>query len=197
MEAKPDYFENLNLTDVITPVTVDRLIQLLKESKYDANEIEFLEKGFKEGFNIEYYGPKIRQSTAENIPFKEGVGDKVDMWNKIMKEVRHKRVAGPFDIPFDNYIQSPIGLVPKAGNQTCLIFHLSYDCQRDGQKSLNFRTPKDKCSVHYHDLDYTIHAYLRVCKQAEGYVAELHNNNSRNVLEWRWKDRFQYHIRKK
>ena len=36
-----------------------------------------------------------------------------------MKEVELKRVAGPFtDIPFDNFIQSPIGLVPKQSAPT-------------------------------------------------------------------------------
>ena len=36
-----------------------------------------------------------------------------------MKEVKLGRVAGPFlKVPFDNYIQSPIGLVPKAGGGT-------------------------------------------------------------------------------
>ena len=35
-----------------------------------------------------------------------------------MKEVKAKRFAGPFkNIPFENYIQSPIGLVPKSGNR--------------------------------------------------------------------------------
>ena len=33
-----------------------------------------------------------------------------------MKEVQANRVASPYkSIPFDNFIQSPIGLVPKVG----------------------------------------------------------------------------------
>ena len=83
-----------------------------------------------------------------------------------MKEVKQKRVAGPFDcVPFSNYIQSPIGLVPKAGgdgHETRLIFHLSYDCRKDGNKSVNFHTPKEKCSVKYRDLDFAIATYLRI-----------------------------------
>ena len=63
-----------------------------------------------------------------------GVGNETEMWNKIMKDVSAKRVAGPFDkIPFTNFIQSPIGLVPKAGNKTRLIFHLSFNFEdKDG-----------------------------------------------------------------
>ena len=47
-----------------------------------------------------------------------------------MKEVQVGRFAGPSDLdnlPFDSFIQSPVGLVPKAGNKTRLIFHLSFD----------------------------------------------------------------------
>ena len=57
------------------------------------------------GFDIGYAGPKIRQSTARNLPLT--VGDPVDLWNNLIKEVESKRVAGPFDkSPFENYIQS-------------------------------------------------------------------------------------------
>ena len=84
-----------------------------------------------------------------------------------MKEVGHSRYAGPFrfeDIPFQNFIQSPIGLVPKAGNQTRLIFHLSYDF-KNGNSSLNYHTPKELCSVKYKDLDYALDLCLRLLKK--------------------------------
>ena len=52
----------------------------------------------------------------------------MDLWNKIMKEVRVGRVAGPYEtIPFENYIQSPVGLVSKSGGKTRMIFHLSFN----------------------------------------------------------------------
>ena len=96
---------------------------MLKHTSYDPDEIKFLEEGFTQGFDIGYEGPQQRTSFSENIPL--SVGTEIDLWNKLMKEVRLKRVAGPFEkVPFDNFIQSPIGLVPKAGNQTRLIFHL-------------------------------------------------------------------------
>ena len=72
-----------------------------------------------------------------------------------MKEVKFGRVAGPFKfILYQNFIQSPVGLVPKANNQTRLIFHLSYDFgQAESEKSLNYHTPDDMCTVKYKDLD--------------------------------------------
>ena len=80
--------------------------------------------GFTNGFDIGYRGPLIRQSKSQNIPFT--VGNKVILWNKIMKEVKAGGYAGPFEeIPFENFIQSPVGLVPKKGDKTRLIFHLS------------------------------------------------------------------------
>ena len=73
-----------------------------------------------------------------------------------MKEVKLHRFAGPFnEIPFQNYIQSPVGLVPKAGNQTRLIFHLFYTF-KNGNKSVNEWIPKELCLVKYRDLDHAV-----------------------------------------
>ena len=49
-----------------------------------------------------------------------------EMWSKVMKEVKGGLYADPFEKPpFDNFIQSPIGLVPKDhGTKTRVIFHL-------------------------------------------------------------------------
>ena len=109
---------------------------------------------------------------SRNIPFM--VGDKRDMWNKIMLKVKLGRLAGPYlKIPFEHFVQSPIGLVEKSGNKTRLIFHLSFDftlsqniscacCTGEGlpddsrHKSVNFWIPKEKCSVKYRDLDHVV-----------------------------------------
>ena len=117
------------------PVNVKVLEQLLVESNYDKDETNFLVQGFTNGFHIGYEGPQRRADQASNIPFRQ-VGDKWDLWSKVMKEVHLKRFAGPFEeVPFRHYMQSPIGLVPKAGNQTRLIFHLSYDFNSGGHVS--------------------------------------------------------------
>ena len=110
----PEYEFNGDLDTIVTPIKVHRLAALLEESQYNREEIDFLCNGFKNGFDIGYEGPTQCQSTAENIPLT--VGSKTQLWNKLMKEVRLKHVAGPFEtIPFKNFIQSPIGLVPKSG----------------------------------------------------------------------------------
>ena len=134
---------------------------------YDPGEIEFLKQGFLNGFDIGYQGPFIRKSESHNLPF--SIGNSTILWNKLMKEVQLKRVASPFEqVPFDNYIQSPIGLVPKAGsNQTRLIFHLSYQFRSEPKGSLNSCTPKHLCTVIYRDLDYAIKSYLDAVDRAE------------------------------
>ena len=82
-----------------------------------------------------------------------------------MKEVKLGRYAGPFKDkpPFENFIQSPIGLVPKAGGKTRLIFHLSYQF-RNGNESVNYWIPKDLCSVKYKDLDHVIVNCLKLLR---------------------------------
>ena len=158
---------NLDLESLVTPLNVELFARLLRETKYDGQESLFLVDGFTNGFDIGYEGPEIRQSRSNNIPFTPGIGNKFEMWSKIMKEVKAGRVAGPFDeIPFQNFIQSPIGLVPKAGNKTRLIFHLSYNFDKPGD-SLNGCMLKEKCSVKYNDLDMPVKYCLLLSERAE------------------------------
>ena len=116
---------------MVTPVNIEELAKLLKLLKYPGDKSSFLVDGFTNGFDIGYEGPQVRQSVSENIPF-QGVGNAAVLCDKLIKEVRLKRVAGPFnETPFENYMQSPIG-------------------------SLNANTPKHKFSVKYNDLDVAV-----------------------------------------
>ena len=164
------YYYNVDLENIVTPVDANHLEELLVQTKYDPEETHFLIDGFHFGFNLEYQGPTERSSTAKNLPFT--VGNSTVLWNKLMKEVKFKRVAGPYDrISFKYFIQSPIGLVPKAGGQTQLIFHLSYEFGPN-EKLVNHHTPKEKCSVKYCNLDHAVQKFLRVCAQQMGDPAQ-------------------------
>ena len=82
-----------------------------------------------------------------------------------MKEVKEHRFAGPFECPPTHfYVQTPpLGLVPKSGGKTCLIFHLSYNFgQEEHKKSINFHTPADICRVRYNDLDTEVRYSLQL-----------------------------------
>ena len=159
------YCSNFDLENIITPVKVGKLVEYLVQTNYPYKKTQFLQHGFEQGFDIGYKGPEKCCSKLNNLPFT--VGDKVELWNKLMKEVKLGRVAGPFEeIPFEHYIQLPIGLVPKAGDQTRLIFHLSYQFKKgDGLESLNHYTPKSETSVKYRDLDYAVQAYLNLYEE--------------------------------
>ena len=134
---------------------MDKLQKLLLQSHYDKRKTKFLIDGFRNGFSLGYKGPKEVKWTSQNLRLR--VGSKTELWNKVMKEVKAKRYAGPFEeIPFDNYIQSPIGLVPKDnGTKTRLIFHLSHP--RNGKnESVNANTPEELCKVKYSDFDEAV-----------------------------------------
>ena len=108
-----------------------------------------------------------RRDSTKNIPF-TGVRNTTEMWNKIMKEVHLGCYTGPYKrVPFDYYVQFPIRLVPKAGNQTRLIFHLSYDFKDSGFKSVNHYTPDHMCTVKYKDLDYVVKEMIRLLRTVE------------------------------
>ena len=157
-----EWVENFDLTTLVTPIDVSQLKNLLQLSNYPKEDADIVIDGFENGFSIGYNGPTLRQDKSENIPFT--VGDKFDLWDKLMKEVKLGRVAGPFkEIPYRNFMQSPIGLVPKAGNKTRLIFHLSYEF-KSGLGSLNANTPKELCSVKYQDLDQAIKGCLELLR---------------------------------
>ena len=157
-------FENFNLEEIVTLVKVNKFEQILRESsydKFDTENFQFLVNGIKHGFPLGFEGDrKDMKQRAPNIRFT--VGDKFELWQKVMKEVKLKRYAGPYEvIPYENYIQSPIGLVPKDGwKATRLIFHLSYP--KKGT-SVNAQILKNKCSVKYPDFEEAI----RLCQSAE------------------------------
>ena len=134
-----------------------KLAHYLKEAKYDREKSKKLIDGFTLGFSLGYKGKEVKiKQTAPNLKLR--VGSLMEMWNKIMKEVKDECFAGPYPIespPFEAFIQSPIGLVPKdQGKKTRVIFHLSYP--RNSGLSVNANIPKEDCSVHYNDFDLAV-----------------------------------------
>ena len=178
----------MDLQNIKTPVNVETLKSLLEESEYDKNETEFLINGFRNGFSIGYMGPTDVKITSSNLKFRE-VGDPIMLWNKVMKEVKEGRYAGPFEnIPFKNYIQSPIGLVPKdGGKDTRLIFHLSYP---GGQgKSVNENTPHELCKVQYPDFNEAIQLCIaegKGCKIVKSDMKSAFRNLGIKKEHWKY-----------
>ena len=102
-----------------------------------------------------------------------------------MKEVEAKCYAGPFkEIPFKNFIQSPIGLVPKDnGKNVRLIFHLSHP--RGTNKSVNANTPKEK----YPDFNRAIQLCMRAgkgCKLSKSDMKSAFRNLGLRISDWKY-----------
>ena len=134
-------FSNYEWDKVVTPIIIDKSEEMLQQPEYPCDKTNWLVNGFKLAFDIGYREPEERKHTARNLPLK--VGSLVEFWNKVMKETQLGCYAGPYDLdnlPFKYYIQSPVGLVPKAGNKTRLIFHLSYHFGPSESESLSTTT---------------------------------------------------------
>ena len=158
------FYENFDITTMVTPVDPQKLLTLLNNTNYNHQETEFLVDGFTKGFDIGYRGKTTElKHTAPNLRFT--IGNEIELWNKVMKEVKLKCYAGPFrEIPYQNFIQSPIGLVPKDGGQaTRLIFHLSYP--REGA-SVNSCMPPELCQVRYPDFALAIRRCMEELSKA-------------------------------
>ena len=54
LEVEP----NFDTSNIVTPVNVARFSELLRLANYDEKERSFLEKGFSEGFSLEYNGTR-------------------------------------------------------------------------------------------------------------------------------------------
>ena len=182
-------FKNFDLDNIFTPVKPDALESLLKQTNYDKEKTEFLVNGFKNGFDLGYRGPSNIQQKAPNLKFT--IGNKLELWNKVMKEVQANRYAGPFeDIPFENFIQSPIGLVPKdGGTKTRLIFHLSYPRNPKKGFSVNASTPTELTSVKYPSFDDAVRLCIKCglkCKVAKSDMSSAFRHFGINKKFWKF-----------
>ena len=158
---------------------------MLAASQYPVKKTQFLVDGFSNGFSLNYHGKRDIIQTAPNLKFR--VGNPTILWNKLMEEVKVGRVAGPYiQPPFKNYIQSPIGLVPKdGGRKTRLIFHLSYP--RNTGKSVNENTPEKFCTVKYMDFDAAVRLCLaegKGCKAAKTDLTAAFRQLGLKPSEW-------------
>lgn len=89
-------------------MNVKEYAKLLQQSGFDQSKSNELIDGFTNGFDLGYRGPRKVKLQANNL--KLHVGSKIELWNKVMHEVKEKQFAGGFKVcPFDYFIQSPLG----------------------------------------------------------------------------------------
>ena len=172
----PMFYTNYDLENVISPVNIDQFNKMLTKTNYPKAEREFLIDGFHNGFDLGFRGDFRVKRRSPNLKIR--VGNETILWNKIMKEVKNLRYAGPYEeIPYKYFMQSLVGLVPKDnGKDTRLIFHLSY--HRNGI-SINSETPKHLTTVSYCDFTDTVRICLKVgrfCKLAKSDMKSAFRN---------------------
>ena len=186
------YYENFDLDNIVMPVNAHILNLLLIEANYNSEKREFLFEGFKNGFPLGYVNTTKVKITSKNLNFT--IGDEINLWNKVMKEVKLARYAGPSkEIPFDDdFIQSPIGLVPKDnGTDMHLIFDLSYPRvkRREHSTSVNANTPDHLCKVKHPDFsDAILHCLQegKHCKIAKSDNRSAFHNLGILKSQWRY-----------
>ena len=106
-----------------TPVNPERLKRLLVV--YDPTTSDFLFRGFKNGFSIQFEGIHCSSDSNSLISAIE-IRSVVD--TKISKELEADRLAGLFhNAPLTPFCVSPLGVVPKKIlGESRLIHHLSF-----------------------------------------------------------------------
>ena len=98
------WYKNFNLQDIVTPVRCEEFKNMLIQANYNSEKTQKLYRGFKNGFSLGYQEKQKVRITSYNLALR--VGNITELWNKVMKEVKDCRYAGPFENPpFDYFIQ--------------------------------------------------------------------------------------------
>lgn len=131
---------------MITPIKSDRLHNWLLGYNKDAKN--FLIDGFTFGFKIPFEGKRKFTYFDNLLSARNNISI---LKEKIAKEVRAGRAAGPFDNPpFQDLQVSPLGLVPKkVPGEFRVIHHLSFP----EKSSINDGIPDYLCTVRYQTVD--------------------------------------------
>lgn len=133
-----------------SPIKLEVLESWLKN--YNSVDKHVLLSGFKDGFRLSYEGER-KARFSKNLKSAAQYSSVVQQ--KIDKEIRAGRVAGPFiEVPLKYLQVSPIGIVPKKSpGEYRLIHHLSYP---SGNSVNDYIDPKT-CSVNFLNFDEAIY----------------------------------------
>lgn len=130
-----------NLT-LPTPIKFFKILPFLQG--YNSDLVEILQQGFSQGFRLHFEGT---QASRQHNNLKSALQFPDIVSTKINKEIEAGRIAGPFtSVPFDTFIVSPLGIVPKKTlGEFRLIHHLSFP----SGSSINDEISSEFSSVSY------------------------------------------------
>lgn len=151
-----------------SPINVSRVLSYLQEYPNHDVVIE-LGEGFKNGFRLNYTGPRIFRESPNLLSANE---HHEELKLKIGKEVELGRIAGPFKtLPISNLQISPIGLVPKSNGGWRLITHLSYP----NAGGINQFIDPEHCTVKYTSFDRVVEMLSQIGRGAKMGVLDIKN----------------------
>lgn len=195
LHAGPEKRAMLPTTNFLpTPVRVKKLEVLLYG--YDDHLKKFLIDGFSVGFSLH---SNLSEMGSRSIKNHKSALEHLDIVDeKIKKEMDKGRVKGPFDShPFENFICSPIGLVPKKElGQFRLIHDLSYP----KGASVNSNIPPEFSAVNYQNIETVIdivQSYGHNCLMSKSDIQEAFRlipikQSDHRLLGFSWRGKF-YH----
>lgn len=128
-----------------TPVKVSTINKLL--SGY--HDAEYIIKGFTHGFRVNFEGPgqSLKSKNSRSALHHQDI-----VSQKIEKEIKLDRIAGPFDTaPFGDFKCSPLSVREKQQPGSYRLLHnLSYPYD---ESAVNFNIPKEASHVAYAPID--------------------------------------------
>ena len=178
---------------VPTPINPDKLDLYL--NGYDPKIRSYLVNGFRHGFRL--MNDKYTTSDSDKV-LKSAVEHPEIVDKKLMKESKLNRILGPLDKPpFQNFVTSPLGLVPKKNpGEYRVIHHLSYP----QGSSINDGISKDHSTVQYANISQAIKFILsmgRKCLLAKSDIQAAFriipiNPLDYHLLGFKWKDKYYF-----
>lgn len=175
-----------------TPINLSRLRVYL--SGYEDDET--IIKGFSEGFGI----PSSKSPSIPPFPRNhESARSNCEIvCRKIEREISLVRIAGPFPSPpLENFVCSPLGLVPKSSPGS---FRLIHDLSYPKHDSVNSNIDPDHSSVSYETLDHCVSMVNKFGKDSLIAKADLEDafrllpisQSSYGLLGFEWEGQFYF-----
>ena len=143
------------LKQIITPL---RLQQFAEELKFhtDPNWVKEILKGIDKGVSLGYHGLRC-QRISRNLASASQHPQIID--EELGKEVRARRIVGPFDTPpIPNLQCSGVGVIPKKTGGWRMIMHLS----APPDSSINDGIDKEEFTLRYATIDDAVQMINRL-----------------------------------
>ena len=179
----------------MVPTTVNPQTLKSELQNYDDQKKSFLINGFQFGFKLGCEGEpshKIHQNHASIFKNKTVVHE------KLKKEQLLGRIAGPYkQIPCNDFVCSPLGLVPKKNPGEFRIIH---DLSFPKEQSVNSFIPQHNSTVQYESIDNVINL-VRIfgshCLMAKMDIEDGFRNipihpTDYHLLGFQWEGQYYY-----